>query len=582
MANIKDISNLEFDGIKDNIKEFLKSQSEFTDYDFDGSGISVMLDVMAYTTHYMGFHTNMAMNESFLDTAVLRNSVVSHAKTLGYIPKSITSSEAIIRLTFDTSDLNPSIITIDRGTSFSSNVSGNSLKFVAVETTNIKPDEEGEFAGEIKVNQGSLKTLTWTYDRSDEFQKFLIKDAGCDRETIKVTVNNVPWSSAERLSEIDNKSLVYFLQEGLDEISEIYFGNGVFGYLPFDDQEVVVTYISTEGDVGNYKSTLTDQVFSLDTVIDGTFNAGNTLVDTVNISSYGTMSEGIESIRLAAPKSYERQNRAVTAEDYKSILLDKYPNIDSIAVWGGEDNDPPQYGAVFISIKPKHGLELSPLNKQKIKDDILSKYNILAVTPIITAPEYTYIDIETEVSYNPLTAVLTSGQIEKNIIANIDEFLKLELTQFKSSLRYSKLVNVIDSSDESISNNLTTVKMYKKFYKQISNTTGNYNFQFNNEINPGSVVSSVFGSAVTGTQMAFLDDGQGNVLLYDILNETFINLNQGTIDYENGIIDLTAFTPVIDTNTTISLYATPKSNDISTIRNNLLVLNNSTITMKAE
>ena len=581
MAEKLDISSIEFGDIKTNLKSFLKGQNEFVDYDFEGSGMSVMLDVMAYTTHYMNYYTNMAINETFLDTATLRNSVVSHAKTLGYTPSSIKTAEAIVKLTFNTDGLDPSYITVDRGTTFTSSVNGVPMPFVISETTNITPDEEGEFSGEIKLYQGTMKQTEWTFDRDNEAQQFFIRDAGCDRESIQLLVNDIPWIHNERLSEIDNTSNIYFMQEGLDAVTELYFGNGIFGYIPLDGQSVKATYISTQGETGNYKSTLVDQVFSLDATIGSNYNADRVIVETVNISSYGDNPESTESIRLTAPKTYERQNRAVTAEDYKAILLEKYPNIDSISVWGGEDNDPPQYGAVFISIKPKHGLELSPLNKQKITDEILAKYNILAVNPIITSPEYTFIDVNTDVKYNPLETSLSAGEIEGRIIDNIDAFFKREISQFKSTLRYSRLTETIDKTDVSISNNLTTIKMYKKFYLQVSNTIGNYQFKFNNPLTPGSAVSSVFGATSSGSQMALLDDGQGNILLYDIVNEAFLNTKQGTIDYDEGTIELNGFNPVIDNNTVISLYSTPKSNDITTIRNNLLVLNSSNVSMQA-
>jgi hypothetical protein len=292
------------------------------------------------------------------------------------------------------------------------------------------------------------------------------------------------------------------------------------------------------------------------------------------------MAETTDSIRNTSPKSYERQNRAVTAEDYKSILLEKYPNIDSISVWGGEDNDPPQYGAVFISIKPKHGLELSPLTKQSLTKDILSKYNMLAINPIIVTPEYTYIDIDTTVKYNQLKTTLSSGELQAQIMEEVKSFFDNEIGQFKVNLRFSKLSQTIDESNVSISNNTTALKIYKKFYTQASNTVGNYIFKFNNKLNPGSAVSSVFGSTADGSQMALLDDGQGNILLYDIISEGFISTTQGTIDYENGVIELSGFNPVLDINTVISLYATPKTNDISTVRNNLLILNSTNVTLE--
>ncbi len=576
-----DLSNLEFDGIKANIKEYLKGQNEFIDYDFDGSGMSVMLDVMAYTTHYMGFHTNMAVNEAFLDTATLRNSVVSHAKSIGYIPKSVTAAEAIVKLTFDTTGYDPSYIIVEKGTQFISNITGVPLPFTNLNTVNIFADEGGEFNGEIKIHQGELKALEWTYDSTSESQSFLIKDDTCDRSTITMLVNDKPWEVNINLSELDGNSLTFFLQEGLDGVTEIYFGNGIFGKIPLDGQSVKVTYLSTSGAKGNYTSTINEQTFALESTIDNVYTGGEVTLDTVDISSLGAIAETTENIKLTAPRAYERQDRAVTAEDYKNILVEKYPNIESIAVWGGEDNDPPQYGAVFICIKPKHGLELSPLTKQKLTTDILSKYNMLAINPIITAPEYTYIDVESTVKYNPILTSLSAGEVQTKVINGIAEFFEDEVSAFKVIMRYSRLVNTIDNADESISNNLTSIKFYKKFYIQASNTVGNYIFKYDNAIQPGTAVSSVFGNTTDGTQYALLDDGQGNILLYDIVNEKFLNTEQGTIDYETGVIELIGFRPVLDTNSVISLYATPQSNDINAIRSNLLILNNSSITMQS-
>ena len=576
-----DLSNLEFEGIKGNIKEFMKGQEEFLDYDFDGSGMSVLLDVMAYTTHYMGFHTNMAINEAFLDTATLRNSVVSHAKSIGYIPKSATAAEAIIKLTFDTTGFDPSYIIVERGTQFVSNINGVPTAFTNLDTINVFADEGGEFNGEIKLSQGLLKGLEWTYDAVSEVQKFFINDDTCDRATITMTIDDKPWENNQVLSELNSDSANFFLQEGLDGITEIYFGNGIFGRTPRDNQVIKVTYLSTKGDAGNYTSTINEQTFALESTIDVNYTSSQVTVDTVDISSLGSARESTDNIKSTAPRAYERQDRAVTAEDYKTILIEKYPNIESIAVWGGEDNDPPQYGAVFICIKPKHGLELSPLTKQKLTTDILSKYNMLAINPIITAPEYTYIDVETAVKYDPVLTSLSAGEIQTKIIASIAEFFESELTQFKVTMRYSRLVNTIDTTDDSISNNLTSLKFYKKFFIQASNTVGNYIFKYDNAITPGSAVSSVFGNTEASTQYALLDDGQGNILLYDIANELFLNTQQGTIDYENGIIELIGFKPVLDTNSVISLYATPQSNDITAIRSNLLVLNNSKVTMQS-
>ena len=582
------LSNLEFGGIKNNIKEFMKGQNEFVDYDFDGSGMSVLLDVMAYTTHYMGFHTNMAINEAFLDTATLRNSVVSHAKSIGYIPKSVTASEAIVKLTFNTTGFNPSYIIVEKGTQFVSNINGVPTTFTNLDTINIFADEGGEFVGEVRLRQGSLKELEWTYDAVSEIQKFFIDDDTCDRGSITLTVDDKPWTNNQILSELDSTSTVFFLQEGLDGISEIYFGNEIFGKRPRDGQVIKAVYLSTVGAEGNYTSTINEQTFSLVSTIDSNYTAGQVTVATVDISSLGAEKETTDNIKETAPRSYERQDRAVTAEDYKTILVEKYPNIESIAIWGGEDNDPPQYGAVFICIKPKHGLELTPLTKQKLTDEVLSKYNILAINPIITAPEYTYIDVDTTVKYDPLLTVLSASEIQTKIINGVNNFFESELTQFKVTMRYSRLVNTIDTSDDSISNNLTSIKFFKKFFLQTSNTVGNYIFKYNNAITPGSAVSSVFGNAVAGTQFTLLDDGQGHILLYDIVNEKFLNTEQGTIDYENGIIELIGFKPNItqtmqflDTNSVIGLYATPQSNDISAIRSNLLMLNKTSVTMQS-
>lgn len=574
------ISDLEFDKVKSNIKDFLKNQDTFTDYDFEASGMSVMLDVMAYTTHYMGFHANMAINESFLDTASLRNSVVSHAKSIGYIPKSVTASEAIIKLTFNTDGQDPSYIAIDKGVNFTSTVNGASYQFTTMETTNVFPDDAGDFVGEIKVYQGQLKELSWTFDSDNINQQFFVYDSGCDRSKLNLSVNAIPWANNQSLSELLPGSLTYFIQEGLDEVTEIYFGNDIFGKTPRDTQEIRIEYLSTVGKNANYTSTIKDQVFSLNSVIAGVYDSDKVSIETVNISSLGASAESTESIRHTAPKSYERQNRAVTAEDYKTILLEKYPNIDSISVWGGEDNDPPQYGAVFISIKPKHGLELSPLTKKTLTKDILSKYNMLAINPVIVTPEYTYIDINTTVKYDPLLTTLSPGELQTVIMNNVKTFFSEEISQFKVNMRFSKLSQTIDNSDVAISNNLSSLKIYKKFYTQASNTVGNYIFKFNNALNPGSVVSSVFGSTADGSQMALLDDGQGNILLYDIISEGFINTSQGTVDYENGIVELYGFNPVLDINTVISLYAGPKTNDISTLRNNLLVLNSTDVTLE--
>ncbi len=572
------VSSLEFDDIKKNLKTFLKDNKRVIDYDFDGSSMSIFLDVMAYTTHYMGFHANMAINESFLDTAVLRNSVVSHAKNLGYIPTSTQGASSILQLSFNMTGIDaPKYIIIDKGTAFTSTVQGKALPFVALETFNIFPDETGDFSGEVEVFQGTIEDVSWTYLSDSESQKFWIQDIKCDRSTIKLTVNEVPWVKGLTLSQIDNSTTAYFVQEGLDNVTEIYFGDAMFGRKPQNNEIIRASYLRTSGEQGNYTSTIRDQGFSLNTAIAGVFDESRVIVSVVSASANGREFETIDSIRHTAPKSYERQDRAVTADDYKSILLEKYPNIDSIAVWGGEDNDPPQYGAVFISIKPKYGLELSPLAKETIKNDILRQYNILAVNPLIVLPEYTFVDVTSDVKYRATQTSKSSSEVQTIITENITNYFEESLGKFESTLHFSQLTKLIDDSETSVNSNLTSVKFSKKFYLQTSNTTGNYIFKFNNALIPGSVVSSLFGSSIAGTSMALLDDGSGSLLLYDTVNKGFINTNIGTVDYETGVVQLIGFTPTIDVSSSISIGAKPLKNDINTARNNLIILNNTNI-----
>jgi hypothetical protein len=568
------VTELDFDDIKANLKTFLKGQTEFSDYNFEGSGLSVLVDLLAYNTHYLGMNANMLANEMFLDSSTLRSSVVSHAKQLNYLPRSARAPVAYINLQVNNSNL--ASVTIDKGTKFTTIVDNNTYGFVVNESLTTQPENGVLKFNNLPIYEGTLTTSRYTVDYNNPEKKYIISNNRADTSTLKVTIQKSAsdnttqvYTLARDISTVGDTDRVYFLQESEDGRFEVYFGDDVIGQKPADGNIVILEYIVTNKTEANGASSFT-----------GTSVGGETdiTIETMLVASGGAEPETIQSIKYYAPLNYSAQRRAVTVYDYKTIVPEIYPNVKSIQVWGGEDNDPPIYGQVYIAISPLAGGKLTEAQKEFIISG-LKKYNIASVRPQIVDAEVIYIVVDTNFRYNSLVTTKTSSDLTTEVTNVISSYSTDNLEKFDNMFRYSELSRLIDETDVAILSNITKVKMYKKL-TPILNTSTQYIIKFYNKINNphtghGSVLSST-GFYISGsTSQNFIDDdGAGGVRRYTIEsnNKVYANALVGTIDYLNGIITLNDLniTSVSNTDGTINLTCIPDSNDILPVRNQLL------------
>jgi len=533
------ITELDFGLIKSNLKAYLQQQSKFTDYNFDGSNISVLLDVLAYNTHYNAFYVNMIGNEMFLDTAILRESVVSRAKELGYVPASARGPDASLLVTInDARPTSPASITIPRGTKFTTSANGQTYVFQTDTDFAISAFSNGTanlYSTTVKVFEGVESTEQITVTATS---KYIISNPTVDLASLLVTVqgsssdlSTFPYSLATDINTVNENSRVYFLQEVEGGKFEVYFGDGVIGKELLVGNIVKLRYRTTNGALLNGANT-----FSGPSTISGFTSI--TIKTTIAAAS-GADQESIDSIKFNAPKQFEVQNRAVTSRDYERIIVKNYPEIVSISVWGGEENVPPVYGSVFVSARPSTGENLSNSKKESIKAT-LSSINLLTTTVEFVDPTYIYANITSTVRYNPNATPKTDGQMITTISNSITNYFNTQLGQFGKGLRLSRLSRFIDNADTSVLSNDTTLQLELRS-KSISLSKKNtYTFTFNQEVVPGSLTSSQF---TLDSENVFLDDNSLGIVRAYFLdadgNKNLITSNSGTIDYDTGTVVLT-------------------------------------------
>jgi phage baseplate assembly protein W len=417
------VTELDFDTIKSNLKNFLKSQNEFTDYDFDGSGLSVLLDVLAYNTHYNAYYLNMIANESFLDTALLRNSVVSHAKKFGYVPRSASAARATINFTVNSLNSTPGSLTLPRGYTFLSSLLDNKVyNFVTLEDTTVTKTGTSFVFSDLKIYEGFLSEYSFNHSQSSNpKQIFTIPETNIDTSTLKVTVQqstsnseSIVYTLATDVLDLNANSKVYFLQEGINDQYEIYFGDDVIGKKIPDGGVVNVTYLSTNGSLANRANNFvgTAPVSSFTT-----FSA-----IPVAASAGGSEKETVDQIKFAAPLQFTAQNRAVTKNDYVKLIQQRYPQFDAVNVWGGEENDPPVYGKVFISAKPKLGFEVSDTEKEYFINEIVKPISVLTVTPEFVDVDYNYVKLTSTVYFDPTKTNLNTSTLTSKVQNAINFF----------------------------------------------------------------------------------------------------------------------------------------------------------------
>jgi len=481
------VTELDFDSIKGNLKDFLKQQNTFQDYDFEGAGLSVLLDILAYNTHYNAYYLNMVANESFLDSAVIRDSVVSHAKSLGYTPYSRTASRAVINLEIITTNNNPDTLQLPRGTIFSSDLLDNtSYNFTLIDDVTVSKSNSSFLFENLQIHEGEIVTYNYQYtEQTNPKAIFVIPDTNIDTRTIRVTVVNSSSNTQQEIFELATDALdvgsndaIYFLQEGRNGKYEIYFGDNVIGKKISDNSIVVVSYLVSQGSIANGIDG-----FILSSQINKPIASIN--LDVISRSSGGSERETIDEIKYGSTKLFTAQNRLVTYKDYESYLINAYPNIESISVWGGEDELSPVYGKVFVSLKPKDDFFLSESEKQKIINEILKPKSIISVGVDIKDPDFLFVKVSNEIKYNKSKTLLTEELLKNKIREITLDYFKTNVSKFNSLFALSKLIEEMDNSDGSILAIQSRIRLEKRF-KPILNTRVSYNINFNVPLSRGS------------------------------------------------------------------------------------------------
>lgn len=567
------LSSLEPKDIRDEVIQKLKNQSEFTDYDFEGSAFAVIIDGWVDIIRNVGLYANLGIAERFLDSAIKRSSVVSRAKELNYFPRQRKASSAKLKLTITPDESpEPEIITVPFNTRFNAEVGDDSFTFVTMEDTVLENDGSGTLSGEIDVYEGSYLTYEWTYDVDHPEQRFILEQSGIDDNFLKVEKKESGSGFFENLSEagevvgVESGDRVYFKQEIDDNRIEVYFGPSQLGVELSDGDTIRASGLATHGSEANGAN-----VFELVQDVDG-YDKGDFTIETVERSNGGAEEESIDSIRVLAPMNWEAQNRAVNVNDFRAILLREYGYIETMNVWGGEENDPPEYGKVLISIKPYYSLNLSTARKSAI-EETLEKYKIAGIRTEVIDPEYIFVDVDTKVEFDPDKTVENSGKIRNNIQLQVKDFFDTNVTYFGAILRFSKLVHAIDETDESVLSNLTTLRLKKRFTPK-PNVENSWTFNFGNPLKKDSIFSNEFGTDLD--TYTINDDGEGNL----ILSRNDIERKEiGDVDYEKGIMNLTNFAPDINSNDRIYLNADPQDFDIESRFNNLLTEDTVSVTL---
>ncbi len=579
------VAELDFDKIKSNLITFMEDQpGAFQDYNFEGSAMNTVIDVLAYITHINSMNAHFALNETFLDTAQLRESVVSHAKLLGYTPRSTKPSIAIV----DVELINPSNvqdelgnylpISLVRGTTFTANIDSVTYSLFASDTTTTNIDLNGKYIfNDVKIEQGIIKETNYTFDDRG-FERYHLQDAYVNTDSIRVEVytssnssESTTYSKSTNIANISNGEPVYFLEESRDGLYEIKFGDGVIGKRPDNGNIIQISYaVISGGEDINGAS-----IFLLSDNIGGNTNA---TITTKSKAMGGVIAESIDSIRFNAPLGYVSQNRAVTPDDYKAIIQNEWGDVDTLTVWGGEDNIPPDYGKVYISIKPLNGEVLSDIDKETIKQNYLKPKNVVSITPILVDPDYTYIGLEIYFKFNPNVANITVAGLSESIRSTIEQYNDDNLKSFGGVFRNSNLLKDIDATSIAIISNITRVNMYKKFTPTLGVDTY-YQFDFNQALSNLSGTTNLIRSTeftYHGQTCKLLDYYNTELEEYIMqiidLNDKVLNANVGTVDKTAGRIVLSGFAPdsIVGIGDELRLIAKPASSDIKPTRNELL------------
>jgi len=587
-------SNLDFDQIKSSLRDYLRSNSNFTDYDFEGSNLSTILDVLAYNTYITSYNANMVANEVFIDSATLRENIVALARNIGYIPRSRKASTATISFFVDTTSqtnngVPPSSLTLKKGpVAASSGSFGNqSFIFSILDDITVPVVDNIASFNDIKIYEGVLLTSNFVYNSNNPNQRFILPNSGIDTDLISVRVKEVSefvkYGLQDSVFGVNKDSRVFYIQEIEDERYELIFGDGVlFGKKLENNNNIEVNYITSNGDSGNGVSqfSFSGRLTYTRNSIEYTVTSGISLLTTGLISQGGENIESIDSIKKYAPRIYASQNRALSANDYEALIPAKiYPETESISVFGGEELVPPQYGKVFISIKPRSGDFLPNLIKENIKRD-LKKYAVAGIVPEILDLKYLYIEVDSKIYYNTNLAP-SSAFVSTLVQTNANKYAEsTELNRYGARFKYSKFLKIIDDTHESITSNITQIQI-RRDLRVTLNTFAEYQIGFGNAFH----IKSMDGFNIKSTafrvsdfqESVYLSDipdtnrVTGSIFLFTVPNAnstsaTIVKRNVGKIDYEKGIITLNPINvlsgKIKNSQTIIEMSAIPKSNDV--------------------
>ena len=598
-------SELDFDQIKTNLVAYMKAtDTTFNDYNYEGSAMSTIIDVLAYVTHINSMNANFALNETFLDTSQLRSSVVSHAKLLGYTPRSIAPSIAYVDLVMAKGTATPLWnhdgtntplpLTMTRGTKFNTTIDGVNYPMFNSDTTTINYDATlGWKFSNIKLEQGTLSSITYTY-QNNTFETYVIPVNDVNTASVKVSVTDSAATNTTKvyalnknMVTLDGTSEVYFLEESRDGYYEVKFGDNIIGKRPDNGNTVTIEYAS----IGSGTDVNGASVFTMTDSLNG--NANETITLVTKATGGGTR-ESLEAIKFNAPLAHISQNRAVTPDDYKAIIKNEFADLEAVAVWGGEDHDVPDYGKVYVSIKPLSAETLTAAQKTTIKEQILKPKNVVSITPVLVDPEYTYIDLEVFFKYNPNKATVTASGLATSIRNTLVTYNNNTLKNFNGVFRDSNVGKLIDDTNVAIISNITRVTMQKKIVPALGTAT-KYTLKFNQGLTDLDATTGSTGSYVTSSVFIFAGSDCRLKDFYDSSSDTRIiqivdtqglvkNTNVGDVNEEAGTVTLNSFQPTgLPTgSTTIDVTVKPASSDVSPTRNELLTINTSTATISGE
>lgn len=593
------LTNLDYFEIRNSLRDYLRANSDFTDYDFEGSVLGHLLDVLAYNTYYTSFNANMVANEAFLDSASLRDNVVSLAKQLGYRPRSATSPEASVNATFTISSSGPlSTLVFKRGSAFLTTIDNTLYQYVVLDDYKASVVSNTAIFNNLSIREGNIITTYHTV--GDTIPEIILDNTGIDVSTIRVNVftsqnssTSVPYSQVENILDINSTSEVFFVSEVEDENYKLTFGDGVLGRKLNSGEYIEISYLVTAGNVTNSARSFIFNGILQDENGNVSVSVTNTQIAVNSPAAGGALIESVDSIKKNAPAMFGTQNRAVTSGDFEAIIRKIYPAIADIYAYGGEEAVPPEYGKVKIVVKPSNTPFLTQYTKQKIRTE-LKKYTVGSVTPDIIDPSILYIEMNSRIYFNAANTNKSSDNIRSIVIRNIENYLKGSDTEkFGGKFRYSRFMSAIDNSDTSIRSNLTIVTMRKDFYPSLNNNTYYelcFNNPFDNDIDELPLSSTGFVVQQYPNVTSYIKDNNGKVVLYRLDRQTgdqiVLNPNIGDINYSTGeirIYDLNIIRGSFSDNK-IEVRLRPQFNDIVAKREMFLDVDiaNSTFTIIQE